>query len=41
MTFAITAATASHPNDGDVPLPAWALVGLAAALAGSVMRSRR
>lgn len=40
-SFAVTDATASHPNDGDVPLPAWALVGLAAALAGSVLRRGR
>ncbi len=39
-SFAITAANASNPGDGDVPLPGWALASLAAALAGRVMRRR-
>ncbi|MDP3289832.1 MAG: S8 family serine peptidase [Methyloversatilis sp.] len=38
MTFAVTAAAATSPSDGDVPLPGWALVGLAAALVGGIMR---
>lgn len=40
-SFAVTAPTATTASDGDVPLPGWALAGLAAALAGSVMRRRR
>jgi hypothetical protein len=40
-SFAVTAATPSTSNDGDVPLPGWALAGLAAALAGSVWRRGR
>lgn len=41
VSFAVTAAAASEPDDGDVPLPAWALVGLAAALARGIMRRSR
>lgn len=40
-SFVVTAATASTPHDGDVPLPGWALASLAAALAGSVWRRGR
>ncbi|MFH1816197.1 MAG: S8 family serine peptidase [Pseudomonadota bacterium] len=38
VSFAVTAAAANGPSDGDVPLPGWALVGLAAALVGGIMR---
>lgn len=40
-SFAVTAAAATGPSDGDVPLPGWALASLAAALAGSVWRRGR
>ncbi|MBL8468387.1 S8 family peptidase [Methyloversatilis discipulorum] len=40
-SFVVTAPAAATASDGDVPLPGWALAGLAAALAGSVMRRRR
>ncbi|WP_190295028.1 S8 family peptidase [Methyloversatilis sp. RAC08] len=41
VSFAVTAAAATGPSDGDVPLPGWALASLAAALAGSVWRRGR
>lgn len=41
VSFAVIAAAANGPSDGDVPLPGWALASLAAALAGSVWRRGR